>query len=76
MAQQNDASSRGIGTFYNLYGSSANASAMTAWVWGVSRIIDVLETTSAAQINTERIGVTGCSRDGKGALMAGAFETR
>ncbi|KIK69580.1 carbohydrate esterase family 15 protein [Collybiopsis luxurians FD-317 M1] len=76
MAQQNDGSSRGVGTFYNLYGKSANASAMTAWVWGVSRIIDVLEETPAAQINTQRIGVTGCSRDGKGALMAGAFEPR
>jgi hypothetical protein len=76
MAQQNDATSRGIGTFYNLYGKSANASAMTAWVWGVSRIIDILEETPAAKINTQRIGVTGCSRDGKGALMAGAFEPR
>ncbi|KAJ3977794.1 hypothetical protein EV361DRAFT_467037 [Lentinula raphanica] len=76
MAQQDSTASRGLGTFYNLYGSSANASAMTAWVWGVSRIIDILEETPAAQINTQRIGVTGCSRDGKGALMAGAFEPR
>ncbi|KAF5368024.1 hypothetical protein D9758_004494 [Tetrapyrgos nigripes] len=76
MAQQNSASSRGIGLFYNLYGSSHNASAMTAWVWGVSRIIDALESTPAANINTQKIAVTGCSRDGKGALMAGAFETR
>ena len=49
---------------------------MTAWVWGVSRIIDVLETTPQANIDTSKIAVTGCSRDGKGALMAGAFETR
>lgn len=49
---------------------------MTAWVWGVSRVIDALETTSAAQINTSKLAVTGCSRNGKGALMAGAFETR
>ncbi|THG96855.1 hypothetical protein EW026_g5054 [Hermanssonia centrifuga] len=76
MAQQNDATSRGLGLFYNLYGSNATASAMTAWVWGVSRIIDVLETTPAANINTQKIAVTGCSRDGKGALMAGAFEPR
>lgn len=76
MAQQNDQSSRGVGTFYELYGSNATASSMTAWVWGVSRIIDILEETPAALINTQRIGVTGCSRDGKGALMAGAFEER
>ncbi|KAH9851386.1 hypothetical protein C2E23DRAFT_869342 [Lenzites betulinus] len=77
MAQQNDAStSRGVGLFYNLYGKSATASAMTAWSWGVSRIIDALEKTPAAKINTQRIAVTGCSRNGKGALMAGALEPR
>lgn len=76
MAQQNDLSSRGVGLFYNLYGHNATASSMTAWVWGVSRIIDVLERTPAAQINVNKIGVTGCSRNGKGALMAGAFEER
>ncbi|KAI0768804.1 hypothetical protein BD413DRAFT_614292 [Trametes elegans] len=77
MAQQNDAStSRGVGLFYNLYGKSATTSAMTAWAWGVSRIIDALEQTPAAKINTARIGVTGCSRNGKGALVAGALEPR
>lgn len=49
---------------------------MTAWAWGVSRIIDALEVSPQAQINVQRIGVTGCSRNGKGALMAGAFEPR
>ncbi|KAH9915502.1 esterase [Fomitopsis serialis] len=67
---------RGVGLFYDLYGSNATASAMTAWVWGVSRIIAALEQTPAANINTAKIAVTGCSRDGKGALMAGAYETR
>ncbi|EIW63683.1 uncharacterized protein TRAVEDRAFT_26272 [Trametes versicolor FP-101664 SS1] len=77
MAQQNDAStSRGVGLFYNLYGKTATASAMTAWAWGVSRIIDALEQTPSANINTQKIGVTGCSRNGKGALMAGALEPR
>ena len=65
-----------MGLFYNLYGSRANASAMTAWVWGVSRIIDGLEENPTATINTAAIAVTGCSRNGKGALMAGAFEPR
>ena len=76
MAQQNDQSSRNVGLFFNLYGANATASSMTAWVWGVSRIIDVLETMPQAHINTKRIAVTGCSRNGKGALMAGAFEPR
>jgi hypothetical protein len=73
---QNDASSRGQGLFFDVYGANATASAMTAWVWGLSRIIDALEMTPTAQINTQKIAVTGCSRDGKGALMAGAFEER
>ena len=64
------------GKFYDLYGSSSNAGAMIAWAWGISRVIDALETTSAARINTYSLGVTGCSRNGKGALVAGAFEPR
>ncbi|OCH85913.1 glucuronoyl esterase [Obba rivulosa] len=76
MAEQNDLTSRGVGQFYDLYGTNATASAMTAWVWAVSRIIDMLETMPEAQINTQKLAVTGCSRDGKGALMAGAFEPR
>jgi hypothetical protein len=76
IAQQNDLTSRGVGLFYTLYGSNATASSMTAWVWAVSRIIDSLEVTPEANINLRKIGLTGCSRNGKGALMAGAFEER
>ena len=76
MAAQVSSSSRGQGKFYTLYGSTATASAMTAWAWGVSRIIDALEITPSANINTARIGVTGCSRNGKGAFVAGALEPR
>ncbi|EIN05317.1 hypothetical protein PUNSTDRAFT_154828 [Punctularia strigosozonata HHB-11173 SS5] len=76
IGQQNDQSSRGVGLFFQLYGSDASASAMTAWVWGLSRIIDALEATPNAHINLNKLAVTGCSRDGKGALMAGAFEPR
>lgn len=76
IAQQNTNASRGIGLFYNLYGANATASAMTAWTWAVSRIIDALETMPEANINTKRLAVTGCSRNGKGALVAGALEER
>ncbi|KIO32982.1 carbohydrate esterase family 15 protein [Tulasnella calospora MUT 4182] len=76
IAEQTNTGSRGKGLFYTIYGSNHSASAMTAWVWGVSRVIDALESTSAAEINTSKLAVTGCSRNGKGALMAGAFETR
>lgn len=76
MAAQVSTGSRGQGKFYTLYGSAATAGAMTAWAWGVSRIIDALELTPSAKIDTTKIGVTGCSRNGKGAMLAGAFEPR
>lgn len=75
-AEQNDLSSRGEGLFYDLFTPNATASALTAWSWGVSRIIDALERTPQARINPRKIAITGCSRNGKGALVAGAFEPR
>ena len=47
-----------------------------AWAWGVSRLIDVLEQVGAELFDVRRLGVTGCSRNGKGALVAGAFDKR
>ncbi|MCI4338669.1 MAG: hypothetical protein L3J72_05145, partial [Thermoplasmata archaeon] len=76
IAAEVDASSRGQGEFYDLYGSTHPAGAMMAWAWGVSRLIDAIEQTPAAKIDPGRLGVTGCSRDGKGALVVGAFEER
>ena len=64
---------RGKGKFYDLYGSGNGAGAMVAWAWGTSRIIDALESLSAANIDTSKIGITGCSRNGKGALVGGLF---
>ena len=75
-AEQNDLSSRDVGQFYDLFGDNATASALTAWSWGVSRIIDALERTPSANIDTKKLAITGCSRNGKGALVAGAFEDR
>jgi hypothetical protein len=68
--------SRGTGLFYDLYGHDHPASSITAWAWGVSRIIDAIEKTPEAHIDARRIAVTGCSRYGKGALMAGALDER
>jgi hypothetical protein len=76
IAQQNNQSSRGVGKFYDLYGSGHSAGALMAWAWGVSRLIDALEKTPAANIDATRLGVTGCSRNGKGALTVGAFDER
>jgi len=74
VAEQLNSSSRGKGKFYDLYGSSHSAGALMAWAWGVSRLIDGLENQN--QINIHRLGITGCSRNGKGALVAGAFDQR
>ena len=76
IAEQTNGSSRGRGKFYTLYGSNHGAGAMTAWAWGVSRLIDALEKTPDSQIDTRYLGVTGCSRNGKGALIAGALDER
>lgn len=73
---QNNASSRGQGLFYQLYGSNATAGALMAWAWGTSRIIDVLTDNPQLGIDPTRIAVTGCSRNGKGAMVAGAFDER
>lgn len=76
IAQQSGQSSRGKGKFFDLYGSSHSAGATTAWAWGVDRIMDALEATSSVGIDPKRVGVTGCSRNGKGAFIAAALVDR
>jgi hypothetical protein len=76
LAQQNGGSSRGVGTFYTMFGNGHSAGAIMAWAWGASRLIDAIEKTPAANIDPNRLGVTGCSRNGKGALAVGAFDER
>jgi len=76
MAAQQNSASHGTGHFFDLYGSTANAGAMAAWAWGVSRLIDGLEITPAANIDTTHLGVSGCSRNGKGAFVVGALDDR
>ncbi|MEY2935701.1 MAG: hypothetical protein RL033_6450, partial [Pseudomonadota bacterium] len=76
VAEQDNGQSRGKGAFYALHGKDHPAGAMMAWAWGISRLIDVLETTPNTNIDAKRLGVTGCSRNGKGALVAGAFDER
>ncbi|RSH90237.1 hypothetical protein EHS25_001571 [Saitozyma podzolica] len=80
IAWQTDATSRGKGKFYDLFGADASAGAMIAWTWAVSRVFDALEqlqqNSTDTRIDIGHIGTTGCSRWGKGALVAGAFEHR
>lgn len=65
--------------YYQLYPhlNIDNTGQYSAWAWGVSRIIDGLELVQdELPIDLKRIAVTGCSRGGKMALFAGAFDER
>jgi cellulase/cellobiase CelA1 len=64
------------GAFYTLYGSSSGTGLLMSWAWGVSRIIDVIEQSGGTILKADATGVTGCSRFGKGAFVAGAFDQR
>lgn len=64
------------GAFYTANPAQRDTGTLLAWSWGVSRMIDVIEQSGAAVINPRAIGVHGCSRLGKGAFIAGAFDER
>lgn len=71
--------SRGLpnpGLFYDIYGGDHSAGLLMAWAWGASRLLDVLQASGGSVIDAGRIGVTGCSRNGKGAFTVGAFDER
>jgi hypothetical protein len=63
------------GAFYSIYGNTSSTGLLMAWAWGVSRIIDVIS-QSGGNILRADVGVTGCSRFGKGAFVIGAFDQR
>ncbi|MDG9705661.1 cellulose binding domain-containing protein [Streptomyces sp. DH37] len=64
------------GAFYSIYGAQSGTGLLNAWAWGVSRIIDVIESSGGNVLRADATGVTGCSRYGKGAFVAGAFDQR
>ncbi|MDA3930034.1 MAG: BACON domain-containing protein [Prolixibacteraceae bacterium] len=76
IGNQANQSSRGKGKFFELYCSEQSSGAIMSWSWGISRLVDALEKTPEANIDATHLGVTGCSRNGKGALAAGAFDER
>jgi hypothetical protein len=63
------------GPFYTFYGSNHPAGYMVAQAWQVSRILDLLEQMPGT-IDPYRVGLTGCSRNGKGAFAGGVFDNR
>ena len=63
------------GPFFTYYGSNHPAGYMVAQAWQVSRIIDLLEQNPGV-IDPYHVGVTGCSRNGKGAFAGGVFDNR
>jgi hypothetical protein len=69
---------RGKGKYFDLYGKSSTTGGLVAWAWGASRIMDALEQLGpeTTKIDAKRVAITGCSRNGKGAMVAGAFDPR
>jgi len=71
------------GAFYTLYPYSTSipgnqTGVLMAWAWGASKVLDALEAGAAAElnINANNTIVTGTSRNGKAAAVAGAFDER
>ncbi|KAL5318657.1 hypothetical protein ACEPPN_013721 [Leptodophora sp. 'Broadleaf-Isolate-01'] len=62
------------GSFWTLY-KGKYAGTLLAWAWGFHRVLDGL-ILQVPEIDSTKVGVTGCSRLGKAALAAGLFDTR
>ena len=65
---------RGVGKFYDLYGTAFKAGALMAWAWGVHRIVDAL--AQLGGFDATKVAVQGFSRWGKAALVTGALDPR
>jgi hypothetical protein len=72
--------SDGIGpAFYKPGQSTAapdDAGTIALWAWGFHRVVDLLHDKAKDAVDTSRIAVVGHSRNGKTALLAGAFDER
>lgn len=59
---------------YSLWDKETTTGSLMAWAWGLCRGMDMLE--QDRRIDASRVVLTGCSRLGKTALIAGAFDER
>ena len=59
---------------YELWDDDCTTGSLMAWAWALCRGMDMLERDS--RIDPSKVLVTGCSRLGKAALLAGAFDER
>jgi hypothetical protein len=75
VGDENGGSGPKAGKFYDIYGTDHDAGLLVAWAWGISRILDVFELHPDV-IDPHKIGVTGCSRFGKGAFVVGVLDNR
>ena len=64
-----------VGPAQSAYPDSSWAT-VAVWAWGAMRILDYLESQREFQVDLDRIVLTGHSRDGKVALLAGALDER
>ena len=64
----------GLSGVHALFEGKLDAGVLMAWAWGYHRVIDALETEE--RVDPKRVIVTGHSRYGKAALVAGAFDDR
>ncbi len=70
----NDGFKNGIHQLFDSKRDSTSWGSIAAWSWGLSRIMDYLETDN--EINSKRVIVMGHSRLGKTSLWAGASDQR
>jgi hypothetical protein len=75
VGKENVSRSNKQGAYYTIYGNNSTG-LFAAWAWGTSRIIDVIAKSDGSVLKADAIGVTGCSRYGKGAFVIGALDQR